>query len=129
MLFSKQPLSWAFLCHKSAITFQNDSCNLSNSKLALDLCNCIKTEMVESKAPPQQPHKRGTIFLVQSVDIKGKVAFQTGIFCFYLHGGGAKSMYYCPWSGKLCQTKAPFTLLRFCTKTERKPPFLRKCSH
>ena len=27
-----------------------------------DLCNCAKAKKIEYTAPPQQPHKRGTIF-------------------------------------------------------------------
>ena len=63
MLFLKQPLILLFLCHKSATTCQVDSYKVSNSKLNSYLCSCIKTEMIESEAPPQLPHKRGTIFL------------------------------------------------------------------
>ena len=62
MLFSKQPLILPFLFHKSATTCQVDSCKVSNSKLKLDLCNRLKTEIIETMAPPHQPHKRGTIF-------------------------------------------------------------------
>ena len=62
MLFLKQPLISPFLCHKSASTCQIDSNKVSNSMLKPDLCNCIKTEMIESIAPLQQPNKRGTIF-------------------------------------------------------------------
>ena len=63
MLFLKQPLILLFLCHKSATTCQIDSNKVSSSKLRPDLCSCVKTEMIESTTPPQQPHKRGTIFL------------------------------------------------------------------
>ena len=35
---------------------------VSNSKLKLDLCNCVKTEIIESTAPPQSPHKRRAVF-------------------------------------------------------------------
>ena len=38
-----------------------DGC--SNCKLKLDLYNYVKTDMIESTAPPQQPHNWGTIFL------------------------------------------------------------------
>ena len=62
MLFLKQPLLLPFLCHKSATTCHIESCKVSNSKLKLDLCNCAKTEISESTAPPQQQHKRDTIF-------------------------------------------------------------------
>ena len=63
MLFLKQLLTLHFLCHKSATTCQIDSNKVSNSKLNLDLCNCINNEITESIAPPQQPHKRRTIFV------------------------------------------------------------------
>ena len=53
MLFLKQPLSLHFLYHKSEITSQIDSSTVSNSKLKLDLCNCIKTEVIKSTAPSQ----------------------------------------------------------------------------
>ena len=33
-----------------------------------DLCNCAKTEIIESTAPSQQRHIRGTIFLEHPVD-------------------------------------------------------------
>ena len=61
MLFLKPPLILLFLCHKSATTCQIDSYKVSNSKLKPDLCNCVKTEMIEYTAPSQQPDKRGTI--------------------------------------------------------------------
>ena len=54
--------NFAFLCHKSSITCHTESNEVSNSKLKLDLCNCVKTEINESTAPPQRPHKQGTIF-------------------------------------------------------------------
>ena len=62
MLFLKQPPILPSLCHKSATTCQINSNNVSNSKLKLDLCNCVKIETIEYKAPPQWPHKGGTIF-------------------------------------------------------------------
>ena len=68
MLFLKQPHILPFLCHKSATTCQTDSYMVSNSKFKPHLCNCIKTEMIESIAPPQQPHKRGTIILGHPVN-------------------------------------------------------------
>ena len=52
MLFLKQSLILAFLCHKSATTRQIDSNKISNSTLKLELCNCVKTEIIESTAPP-----------------------------------------------------------------------------
>ena len=61
MLFLKQPHILQFLCHESEITSRIDSSKVSNSKLKLDLCNCVKFEAIECKTPPQQPHKRGTI--------------------------------------------------------------------
>ena len=63
MPFLKDPLILSFLCHKSATTCQIDSYKVSNSKLKSDLCNCVKTEIIESTAPPQYLHKRGTVFL------------------------------------------------------------------
>ena len=62
MLFSEAPLILPFLCLKSATKGQIDSNKVSNSRLKLDLCSCVKTEITESTAPPQQPYKRGTIF-------------------------------------------------------------------
>ena len=62
MLFLKQPLILPFLYYKSVTTCQIDSNKVSNSKLKLDLLNCVKIEIIESTAPPQQPRKRGTIF-------------------------------------------------------------------
>ena len=52
-----------FLYHKSATTCQIDSNKVPNSKLKPDLCNCVKTEIIESTAPPQWPHLLGTIIL------------------------------------------------------------------
>ena len=63
MLFLKQLLILPFLSHKSATTDQIDSYQVSNSKLKLDLCSCVKIVMIEPTAPPQQPYKRGTIIL------------------------------------------------------------------
>ena len=63
MLFLKQPLIWPFLCDKSATTCQIDSYKVSNFNLKPDLCSRVKFETIECTAPPQQPHKRGTIFL------------------------------------------------------------------
>ena len=63
MPFLKQPLILPFLGHKSATTCPIDSNKVSNSKLNLDLCNCVKTEIIESAVPPQQPHIRSTNFL------------------------------------------------------------------
>ena len=52
-----------FICHKPATTCEIDLNGVSNSKLKLDLCNCVETKIIGSTAPPQYPHKRGTIFL------------------------------------------------------------------
>ena len=49
----KEPLISPFLCHNLAATCQIDSNNVSISKLKPDLCNCVKSEIVESTAPPQ----------------------------------------------------------------------------
>ena len=68
VLFLKQKLILAFICHKSATTGQIDSYKVSISTLKPDPCNCVKTEIVESMAPPQQPHKRDTNFLGHHVD-------------------------------------------------------------
>ena len=62
MLFLKQPLILPFPYHKSATTCQFDSNKVSSSKLKSDLCNGVKTEILESTAPPQQLQKRGSIF-------------------------------------------------------------------
>ena len=75
MLFLKQPLILAVLCHKSATTSQIDSYKVSNSKLRPDLCNCVKKAGIESTAPPQQPYKRGSIFLGNS-EGKSNIAAQ-----------------------------------------------------
>ena len=48
------PLILPFLCHKSATTCQIDLNKVPNSKLKLDLWNCIKTEIIETTAPPQK---------------------------------------------------------------------------
>ena len=61
MLVSEQPLILPFLYHKSATTYQVGSYKVSNSMLKSDLCNCVETEISESTAPPQLPHKRGTV--------------------------------------------------------------------
>ena len=53
MLFLKQRLILPFLSNKSATTCQIDSNKVSNSKLKLDLCNCVKIEIIESADPPQ----------------------------------------------------------------------------
>ena len=58
MLFLKQPLILTFHRYKSATTCQIDSNKVSNFNLRPDLWNCVKTEMIESTAPTQQPHKR-----------------------------------------------------------------------
>ena len=60
MLFLKQPLILPFLCYKSSTTCQIDSNKVSNSKLKPNLCNCVKTKMIEST---QQPRRWGTNFL------------------------------------------------------------------
>ena len=62
MLFLKQPLVLPFLC-QSATTCQIDSYKVSNSKLKVDQCNCVKTEIIENTAPPQYAHKRTQCFL------------------------------------------------------------------
>ena len=53
MLFLKQPLIWPFLSHKSTATGQIDPYKVSNSKSKPDLCKCVKSEIIESTAPPQ----------------------------------------------------------------------------
>ena len=53
MLLLKQPFILPFLCHKSANTCQIDSNKVSNSKLKPDLCNCVKTDVINSTAPPR----------------------------------------------------------------------------
>ena len=78
MLFLMQPHILPFLCHKSTTTCQIDSYKVSKSKLKPDQCNCVKTKMIESTAPPQQPHKPGTFFwdaLYVSIKEKGTAAF------------------------------------------------------
>ena len=70
-----------FLCDKSATTCQIDLKKVPNSKLKPDLCNCAKTEMIESKAPPQQSHKRAH-FLVHPVLIYESNTVQSDTFPF-----------------------------------------------
>ena len=53
MLFLKQSLILPSVCHKSVTNCQIGSNNVSNSKLKPDLCNCVKSEMIEAIAPPQ----------------------------------------------------------------------------
>ena len=53
MLVLKQPLTLSLLCNNPATAFLFDSNKVSNSKLKLDLCNCVKTEITESTTPPQ----------------------------------------------------------------------------
>ena len=62
MLTLKQPLILPFLFYKSATTCHIDSNKISNSKLKPNLWNCAKSEIIESRAPPQMPDKRGTFF-------------------------------------------------------------------
>ena len=69
MLSLKQSLISSFLCHRSATTCQFDLNMVSYTKLQLDLCNCVKAEIIESTAPPQQPHKLCTIFFIHSMKI------------------------------------------------------------
>ena len=59
-----------FLCHRSANTCQIDLYKVSNSKLKPEVCNCVKTEVIESRAPSQQKHKRGTVLLGQPVELR-----------------------------------------------------------
>ena len=62
MLFLQQPLSLHFPYHKSATACQIDSYKVSDSMLKPDLCSCVKTDIIEFTAPPQQSHKLVTIF-------------------------------------------------------------------
>ena len=62
MQFLKPLLILPFFYHKSATMSQIDSCKISNSKLKPDQCSYVKTEITETTAPLQQPHKRDTIF-------------------------------------------------------------------
>ena len=52
MLFLTLSLILPFPCHKSATTSQIDSNKVSDSKLKLYLCNCVKIEIIEPTAPP-----------------------------------------------------------------------------
>ena len=63
MSFLKQPIMQPFLCYKSATIGQIESNMVSNSKLKSDLCSSVITKIIESTAHPQQPRKRGSIFL------------------------------------------------------------------
>ena len=60
MLLLKKPLALPVLYHTSAPTQQIDSYKVPNSTLKPDLCKILENEMIESTAPPQQPHKWGT---------------------------------------------------------------------
>ena len=51
VLFLKEPLILPFLYHKSATTCQICSYKVSNSEP--DLCNCVKTEIIESTGSSQ----------------------------------------------------------------------------
>ena len=62
MLFLTQQLNLQFLRHKPATAYQSFSYKVLNFNLKPDLCCYVKTKMIESTAPSQQPHKRGTIF-------------------------------------------------------------------
>ena len=44
-VFEATSLSLSFLYHESATTCQIDSNKVSNFKLRLDLCNCVKSEI------------------------------------------------------------------------------------
>ena len=46
MLFLEQPLILPFLYHKSVTMCQIDSYKVANSKLKLDLCSSVKTEII-----------------------------------------------------------------------------------
>ena len=70
MLLLKQPLILPFFCHKSVTTCQIDSYKVSNYTLKPNLCSCVKTEMSESTAHPQQPFKRGTNFFGHCVEAR-----------------------------------------------------------
>ena len=59
---------FAFLSHKSATMCQINLNKVSNSKLRPNLCNYVKTKVIEFTAPAQQPHKRGTMFFGHPVD-------------------------------------------------------------
>ena len=84
MLFLKQPLIFPFLCHKSATTCQIDSNKVSTSKLKPDLCNCVKIQIIQSTAPPQQPNKRDTNCLGHAVQRRNQVDLQN---CRFLYAG------------------------------------------
>ena len=62
MLFLKQRLVLPFLCNRSTTVGQIESSMVSNFKLKPSLRNCVKMEIIEPTSPPQQLHKRGTIF-------------------------------------------------------------------
>ena len=68
MLFLKQPQILPFICHKSVTTSQMNSNKVSNSKLKLDLCNCVKTEVIEPTAPPNSNTKGEQFSLGNPVD-------------------------------------------------------------
>ena len=62
MLVLKKPLILPFLLYNQQPRVRIDSYEISNSP------HCVKTEIIDPTAPPQQLHKRGTIFLGHPVD-------------------------------------------------------------
>ena len=62
MLFLRIQFILRFLYHKSVTTCQIDSYKASNSKLKPGLRKCVNIKISKYTAPPQQQHKRGTIF-------------------------------------------------------------------
>ena len=75
VLFLKQPIILPLLFHKSATTCPIDSSKVSNSKLKLDLCNCVKLEVIKSTSPPQQPNKVARFFWDTLWKKKEKLAY------------------------------------------------------
>ena len=54
MLFLIQPLTLPFSAiNQQPLVRLTHSCKVTKSKLKLDLCNCVKFEIIESTAPPQ----------------------------------------------------------------------------
>ena len=62
MPFLKPSLILPFLCLNQQSFVRLNQTKVSNSTLKPDLCNFVKTEKINDKAPPQQPQKRGLIF-------------------------------------------------------------------
>ena len=61
-VFLKQSCILPFSCYKSATACQIDSNKVSNSKSVPMLFNCIDNGTIAITTPPQQSHKRSTMY-------------------------------------------------------------------